>query len=652
MKTKLLLPILTSMALMACQKDNSPSDPSPQVTSPAPVAPLQDSDYKTTKTITDEKTGITVTTQEVTEEALARLKQEAQLTTLSPFPVEPHFNTQLFTLDQNEYKDFVFLAPKVYAFSTADGARVSILENEDGTVSIPFHVILVSGFESKISGPKANELISLPESYLVKKSAALEAEVVARGKKKIAVLPGCPKAFSIKVVDREFDVTPKDLSVTDYCDLTKPFTVALRTNKHMAQYILQNALYNNTVDLRADYQTMVPYVASKVTVEFDKRRIYEELEARFKANYKGIASVDARYYTENIMKNQAMTVDIRGSYDMQLQMAVDAAMKMFFTEVPEVRKVELECSGSMVCVTFNRDYRDFHSKLSFKFERTENTLGSRIFRSTTRLHPLNDRAVVIGEASAEVSDQIHSRPSLFNDGDSIETGLTVQEGDLLEISPSYLTIEEREVGHARTKKVSNNVCVEQKKERVCYSSPGTCVKHEVPDEIAYCRREQVCEESVSCTRHEDQFIVTTDYFSSSLFEMRKVERPIAQFKEIYEGLTLKFTVASYDPDKHESKIIDVTCPLRFFQREGNGDSLTIRIENKPGCEIFKKNQNQPILHIKNDIHFPRKYKVGTDKINWKGEVLQWHTEEIFKPRIGFGGTLRIRGYRINSQHLN
>ncbi|WP_413944547.1 hypothetical protein [Bdellovibrio sp. HCB-162] len=644
---KQLLPLLACTALIACQKDNSGHKPlTPSPITPKPVA---ETEYKTPKTIVDEKTGLTVTTQEVTDEALARLKQEAQLTTLTPFPVDPRYNAQLFTLDQKEYRDFVFIAPKVYAFSTADGARVSILENEDGTVSIPFHVTMVSGLENKIPGPKGQDLINVPESYLIKKTDDLRTEISSRSRNKVALLPGCPKAFSIKVVDREFDVTPKDLSISDYCDLTKPFTVALRTSKSMAQYILQNALYNNTVDLRADYQTMVPYLASKVTVTFDKRRIYDELEIHFKANYKGIASVDARYYTEKIMRNQTMSVDIRGNYDQQLQFAVDQAMKLFFVEVPDVKKVELECSGAMACVTFNRDYRDFQQNLSFSFERTENTLGSRVFRSTTRLQPLNDRSVVIGEASAEVTDQGFNRPSLFNNDSSIETGLTIQPGDLLEISPSYLNIEERELEKPKTTKTSNNVCVESSTKSVCHSVPATCINRSAGPEVAACRRENVCEEVRTCGRYEDQFVISTEY-SSSLSRMKKVERPVGQFKEIYEGLTLKFTVATYD--RNETKFTEVVCPLRYFQREGNGDSLTVRIENQPGCEIFKKNQNLPILHIKNDIQIPKKFKVGVDKVNWKGEVLHRHSEDTFSPAIGFGGTIRIRGYRIDSQHLN
>lgn len=646
MKRYTLLSMALTISLMGCQK-NTTSAPNML---PSPIPPMQNQEFKEATVHVDERTGVTITTEEVTDVALSKLRQEAQLTSLSPFPLTPNFNAHLFTIDQKEYSDFVFLAPKVYAFSTTDGARISILENEDGTVSIPFHVTMVSGLENKIPGPKTNELINVPETYLIRNTEELKSEALSRGRSKFAMLPGCPKAFSLKVVDREFDVTPKDLAVSDHCDLTKPFTLALRTSKSIAQYILQKALYDNTVDLRADYQTMVPYMVSKVEVEFNKRRIYDELEVQLQAGRRWLSSVDARYYLEKIMKSQVMSVDIRGDYTQQLEHAVDGAMRIFFSEIPEKQRAGIGCHGASVCLAINRDYRSFEQKVGFKYEHTANTLGSRIFRSTTRLQPLNDKSVVIGDSSASAADQVYHRPSLYNDGSSIETGLTVQEGDLLEISPSYLNVEQKELETAKVTRASNNVCIATKTETVCQSAPRACVLRNAPEVLALCPREQLCKDVTSCAKYQDQFIETTEY-STGESHMRKIDSPVGQFQEIYDGLVLKFTSASQNGNQTVGET--VTCPLRFFHREGHGGSLTVRLENLPGCEIFKKDkQNQPLLHLVNGIHYPKKYRVGMDKVNWKGEFLQRHTVESFYPKVGFGGTLRIRGYRIEGQFLN
>lgn len=633
--------LITFILLVGCQKN-----PSQRPQEPSQPPALQTQSLKNVKTQIDSQTGLKITTEEVAEKDLSHLKNTAQMTSLSPFPISPHFNLNLFTLDQKEYRDFVFIAPKIYAFSTTDGARISILENDDGTVSIPFHAILVSGMQDKVSGTATNDLIQLPENYLARDIEKLKTEFQSRGRSHWALLPGCPKSFTLKVVDREFDVTPKNLTASDHCDLSKPFTLALRTTKMTAQYILQKALYDSTVDLHADFQTMVPYLISKINVEFDKEKIYDELDLHFKYHNRWIASAEARSYLEKIMTNQLMNVDIRGDYTAQLERAINLAFEQFFNTLPEVKKANLQCPEVTVCLTLNRDYRQNSSKLSFTYEHTATTLGPRIFRSTTRLQPLNDKILTIGDASALVADQGSSRPSLYNDGSSFETGLTVQEGDLLEITPSYLNVEQRQELQPQTLKTSNLKCIKESLTTVC-DPVQTCILRHAPSESVLCPRNDICENILSCESYEDQFTLTTRYPPGISF-MKKIENPIGQFQEIYEGLVLKFSFTSMLNGKPHLKIIE--CPLHYFQRDGYGNSLTVKIENQPNCEIFNKNEhNSPLLHLANKISFTKKFKTGTDVINWKGEILQNHQVELFHPQVGFGGTLRIRGYRIDSQ---
>lgn len=649
MKNHLLIYSALGLIMAGCQ--NSPSSSEPKV-SPTPV--LNGAAFKMAEIRKDPQTGVTVTTQEVTDESLAKLQQEAQLTALSELPITSGHNTNIYALSGDDFKAYGFVSPKTYAYSTNDGARISIMENADGTVSIPFQVAMISGLESKIADPSGRGLTEpLPETFLVKDTAGLQAEISGFGKNKIAVLPGCVKKLVLKVVDREFDVTPKDLNTTDYCDTSKPFTVALRTDKKMAQYILQEALYNNLVDLRADFQTRVPYLVSKVTVKFDKQRIYDELDIHLKANYKGLAEVDARYHLEKIMKNQVMSVNIIGNYSSQLEAAVDAAMRMFFTPVPDVQRVELGCTGAMVCLTINKDYRSYNENLEFFYQQTSSTLASRNFISTTRLQPLNDRVIEIGNASATATDDLH-KPTLKNDGSSIETGLTVQNGDIFEIEPTYLTIEQRQLDIAKVVRADNNVCVKTKEVRHCeprvYSEP--CVIRPANPEVAkpcHGGPREFCTKEIVCAQTENQWINTTLY-SMDIGQETKIDHPVGKFQEIYEGLALKFTYRQERNGVIENK--EVLCPLKNFARVGQGQRISVRIENNASCDLFGSGRNSPMLSMVNNISFPIKYKTGKDVVNWKGDVIEHHTDGTYVPPVGFGGKISIRGYQIANQSLN
>ncbi|MGE5085782.1 MAG: hypothetical protein ACM3MG_05730 [Bacillota bacterium] len=648
MKNHLLIYSALGLILAGCQ--NSPSSSAPKVL-PTPV--LNGASFKAAEVRRDSQTGITVTTQEVTDESLAKLQQEAQLTALSELPITSGHNTNIYALSGDDFKAYGFVSPKIYAYSTNDGARISTIENADGTVSIPFQVAMISGLESKIADPSGRGMTEpLPETFLVKDTAGLQAELDSFGKNKIALLPGCVKKLVLKVVDREFDVTPKDLSTTDYCDNSKPFTVALRTDKKMAQYILQEALYNSLVDLRADFQTRVPYMVSKVTVKFDKNRIYDELDTHLKANYKGLAEIDARYHLEKIMKDQVLSVNIIGNYSVQLEAAVDAAMRMFFTPVPDVRRVELGCSGAMVCLTINKDYRTYDENLEFMYQQTSSTLASRNFVSTTRLQPVNDRVIEIGNASTTLTDDLH-KPTLKNDGSSIETGLTVQDGDIFEIEPTYLTIEQRQLDIAKITRTNNTVCIKTTEVKDCDEDYPTdpCVTNPANPEIARpCGPpRRFCTTRTVCAQTENQWVDTTLY-SMDIGKETKIDHPVGKFQEIYEGLALKFTYRQERNGVIENK--EVLCPLKNFSRVGQGQRISVRIENNAGCDLFGPGRNNPMLSMVNNISFPMKYKTGKDVVNWKGDIIEQHLEATYVPPVGFGGRISIRGYQITNQSLN
>jgi hypothetical protein len=130
-------------------------------------------------------------------------------------------------------------------------------------------------------------------------------------------------------------------------------------------------------------------------------------------------------------------------------------------------------------------------------------------------------------------------------------------------------------------------------------------------------------------------------------EMITVDRPVGMFPQIYEGLYLRFTYS----ETVDGKIIDQVkdCPLRNFERVGNGQFISVRIDNNENCKVFGRNRNSPMLSVMNDIRMSFRYKKGTDKRNWKGDVLDRATEETYYSPIGFNGKFMIRGYRWGNE---
>ncbi|MGZ3769338.1 MAG: hypothetical protein ACXVCP_08420 [Bdellovibrio sp.] len=634
MKPKLLIPLFAMTLLSGCQGGQNNNEDKKIKTTETP--PLQADDFKPKQITYDKKTGITITTEEMTEAAAEKLRKEAQLTSISSFPISSKYGTELYELSAPEYKDRIFVAPKIYAYSTNDGARMTVLDNNDGTVTIPFQVAMISGFEPKIADPSGRGLTeTLPETYLVKDQENLKKELNSRNKTDISVLSGCVKQLTLSLPGKDLDVTAKDVLAGDFCEISKPFTVSIKVPSPLARYILQNALYDHVVDLRATYQTYVPYMVSRVDVDFDKEKIFDELEEHFSGNYKGIISVDARNYVEKIMKEQTMSVNIVGSYTTQLQAAVEQAMTLFFTPVPEDKKVELKCSPAAACLTINRDYRSNSQKLSFVYQQVSTTLAPKTFTTTTRLQPVNDRLIEIGDASQSQSQQSLQKPALLNNGSSIETGLTVQNGDILEIEPTFLVLEQRALDNEKVTRQDNNVCLTL----------------DISIRCNYGGDFPICTPYVrGCLKSENQFVETIEY-SSDTSKFVKVDKPTAKFEEIYNGLILKFTFNQIENGKSVFKNID--CPLKIYQREGFGQKISVRIENQPGCEIFgHENQNNPMLHLKNGINFPVTYKKGRDVKNWKNEITESHTTDTYYPSVEFGGTLTIRGYKIGNQLIN
>jgi hypothetical protein len=561
------------------------------------------------------------------------MRAQLRQTDLVQIPVDPSYNVTLFKIrNVKEYEHTAFVAPRVYAYGAAEKARISPESHSDGTVTIPFHLAMVSGTESSIESTRGHDRVDLPDSVLVKNIEKLRTDLFGRfeGFNTLSVLPGCPKKIMIVVNGEEFEATNTDLANGDYCSPNTPFTAAIRVSKERAQYLLQDAIYNGQVEARASYETTVAFSVAKLQIEFQKQKIFEELEAQF---HGVIYWVTAEAYDKvtNIVKSQALKVQIQGEYSSQLSVIVDQAVKEFFTPFrPDPASSDHGKCENQVCVSLNYNYSKEKQTFEVNWQQSENALTGQVYLTWTKLHPLMDNTVAIGGSP--------QRPGLPNsNGASIETGLTILNGDLLEIIPTKLKIERRQLSIPQTSHHDNVVCV---KEETRYPRTHCSIRMGCdpgdPAPITYCAETQ------------NQWHEITTY-SNSQPTLEEIDQPIATQKQIFDGLALKFTWRDIQNGQPREKI----CPLAVFERVGDGISLRTKIENKPSCNIFEEAAGAvSILSLVNNINFPQDYLAGREVRHFNGTISEQPVKLTYNPYVEFSGTITIRGYNFGSASVN
>lgn len=614
--------ILGTLILGACSADLLSQK---KITTPTPLQ--AERSWVESQTVAKDKS-VTFSKSELTPAGKQVMLNQLKQTDLVQIPVDPLYNVTLFKMrNVKEYEHTAFIAPRIYAYGATEKARISPESHADGTVTIPFHLAMISGTETQIQSTSSNDKISLPDSVLAKYLEKLRENLFNRSEKfdTLSTLPGCPKKIIIVVNGEEFEATSTDLANGDYCTPNTPFTASIRVSKERAQYLLQDAIYNGQVEARASYETRVAFSVSKLHIEFQKQKIFEELLAE----YRGVAyGFTADIYTKitNIVKSQALKVQIQGEYSSQLNAIVDQALKDFFIPFrADPANPDHDKCKNLACLSLNYNYSKDKQVFELNWEQSENTLTGQIYLTWAKLYPLMDNSVAIGGNP--------QRPSLPNtNGLSIETGLTVINGDLLEIMPTKLKVEQRQLSIPQITRTDKVVCVKSH----IKSYPGHCFA-----------RGEVCtdgREEVVCDSYENQWTEITTYNNSSP-QFTEIDQPIATQQQIFEGLALKFTWIDRSTHQGREKI----CPLGVFPRVGNGISLLMRIVNSSQCPIFDEAAGaNPMLSLVNSIAFPQLYQVGRQVKLWNGQVLEQPSTATFSPYVEFSGIITIRGYNFGS----
>jgi hypothetical protein len=223
-----------------------------------------------------------------------------------------------------------------------------------------------------------------------------------------------------------------------------------------------------------------------------------------------------------------------------------------------------------------------------------------------------------------------------------ETGLTVLPNDILEVTPLAVHLEQRELERALTTTQDNMVCTKWKDifKEECKREKEVCIKGECyGDGRVVCRKVKTGQK---CVRQENRWVRTTE-FSMGVPTLAAVESPVGKITELFEGIHLKF---NYGPNSSKAPVV---CAMSSFARKGSGKNLALRIENRPGCEIFREDSDEsPMVSIMNRVSFPTQYRSGRYVDNWQGQVLEQPAMSTYHPEVRLNLDLGIRGAGFGS----
>ncbi len=557
-----------------------------------------------------------------------KVREELRATDLTPLPIDTVFNVHLFRIENvPEYRDAVFMAPKLYAYSSADGARLVPRRNPDGSVSVSFPVVLTLGDRKHLQAPGGQTEIEIPEFLRIPDFPRLKQRVreIYGADKFLAPLRGCPKRITVVSAGKEYDATPSDLEGGADCSRETPFTVTLRLSATEARHLLQEALYAGVVDVRAVYETRVAFAVSRFKLEFDQQKLFEDLASRLSVRTFW-ADVDLRAQVTEVVREHALRVRIQGDLTPPIQSVVDQAIRLFFVPFPPDPETRLKgCSNATVCFRLNFQQERRSQSLSVEWMASSNSVTGQNTVTWTKLKPLDAAAVRIAKLTNRASS-----PGVFQ---QVETGLTLVDGDLLALTPLEAEVEEGELEVPSVQVAHSRHCLKtepvREKRRVRVGGgPGITGG---PD-----WEEKWVQIGERCVQFEDRWVKTTR-FSAGRSEFRRVPSPIGRFPELFEGLELVF-----DPGLPSERI----CRLDAFERQSDGKSLQVRIENRPSCGLFTGAPAESrMLFLRNSLRFPRSYRSGRLVVDWTGKTRESPKVRSHVPEVRLSLELGIRGAR-------
>jgi len=583
-----------------------------------------------------------------------------QRTNLIQLPIDAHYNANVLRITDDSISEYIhkaFIAPRLYSYGAQSGGKLIPARNADGTVTLAFNVIFLDGTSSIIARPdQGNTQFELPSSFVIQDQTGLKSLLQTQfgADNTLTPLPGCPKTLTLSTPGHEYDVTPAEYAHADFCQLNAPVMVSLTVPESQAREILQNFLPNNLVAIKGIYESKVSIPSSKVEVHFDRSKMFSSLEAQMSAKI-WITDLEAKYASTTVAQNQLMKVVIQGRTSDLEDKLIQQITSEFFTPWkpdPMTGMTKPDC-GSAICMSLDMKHQDEGSTMDFEWSEESNMMSGQKWETTAKLRA-TPKSVQIGDTVCHSNEdamdsgrgiyQVGACKRLKNDGTARETGLTVNEGDQLKIDPSYMIEEQFTQINPPMFHEPNTICTAS--HPVCDFPPPTphciqnnCFKTASVESVASCHQECDAGKTV------DLWVDTWNY-SAPASSALKIDSPTGQINQLYTGLMLGFEWTDHFTGEKREKF----CPLSVFQREGDGNSLKVTLQNVPTCSPFSTIPSEtPMLFLANAIHPSDTYTVGQVIKRWNGTSETHIESKTYYPAIDFAGTLTIDGYSLGSE---
>jgi len=552
------------------------------------------------------------------ETDIIRNRDQYRATDLIEIPMNPIYNAKFFKIkNEAEFANRLFVGPKVYVYGGGENGRITIKDNENGTVNLGFNIAVISGLKNRIISPNGTSEINVPDNSLVQHQAQLFDEVRRSfgSDTVLAALPGCPKRIVMNVVGEEYDANVLTQLGADYCEIDRPFNVVIKSiSKTKAKDIMERFIYDNQVMVEVLFETRARYQVANLKIHFDKKKIFSDLKASIgfkKGWFKGELDVHIR----KVIESQSLNISMHGADSSVTQLIINQAIDKFFAPFrADPNTPDHDKCDSGLCLQLSSTKFEEASDLDVTFAQSENTLTGQHYRTSATLRPTENRVEISG-ADNEGRGIPRER--------SVELLQTAQDGDIIEILPTSLYREYREFSNS-SQRHDNNVCV--RTERRCEDR-----KAFDPDRPRIDR--PICR--TVCAETQNQWTQYNDYgLQGSLF--RELTDIAGEVPEIINGLAIKadFTEAGINRS--------VTCPINLFERVANGNAIQLRFQNVEGCDIFSKKRNLPSIHLVNNINYPITYRSGRTIQRWNG-ANEDHTQmQVYNPEIFFKGIVTVK----------